>query len=126
MTTKEIEICGKKVSLGYCYATEIAYKDMSGEDMNDYMTTAVGALQDKKMPDVKKTIYAILSAMMAYYNSIGEETPIKDVDLMNDVTPTELGTAIGTLIAIRVEFYHVPDGEPKEKPAPGGRGRKNA
>ena len=36
MITKEITLCSKQVTLAYCYATEIAYKDLANEDMLDY------------------------------------------------------------------------------------------
>jgi hypothetical protein len=52
--------------------------------------------------------------MLAYYQSRGEEAPLTDTDLMNDAKPAELGTAIFTIIGLRMDFYHVPKGEPEE------------
>ena len=120
MITKEITICGKQVMLAYCYATEIAYKDLSDENMTDYIKEAVACIQQETDPDVKHTIYAIIACMLAYYQSRGEECPLKDTDLMNDAKPIELGTAIIAVISLRQEFYHVPSGEPEEKPASDG------
>ena len=105
----------RTVTLGYCYATEIAFKDLAGQDIADFMTEALPLIQDNKMPDVKKTIYAILSCMIAYYESKGEKSPVKDTDLMNEATPLEIGTAICTFLALRGKFYHIPTGEPKDK-----------
>ena len=62
----------RTVTMGYCYATEIAFKDLAGQDISDFMTEALPLIQDNKMPDIKKTIYAILSCMIAYYHSIDE------------------------------------------------------
>jgi hypothetical protein len=115
MLTKEITLCGKQVTLAYCYATEIAYKDMSDENIADYIKEAVACIQQKTDPDVKKTIYAILACMLAYYQSRGEDAPLKDTDLMSETTPAELGTAIFTIIGLRMDFYHVPKGEPEDK-----------
>lgn len=120
MLTKEITICGKTVTLAYCYATEIAYKDLSDENISDYIKEAVDCIQKETDPDVKHTIYAIIACMLAYYQSRGEECPLKDTDLMNDAKPIELGTAIIAVISLRQEFYHVPKGEPEEKPASDG------
>ena len=53
--------------------------------------------------------------MLAYYQSRGEEAPLTDTDLMNDAKPAELGTAIFTIIGLRMDFYHVPKGEPRRK-----------
>jgi hypothetical protein len=52
--------------------------------------------------------------MLAYYQSRGEDAPLTDTDLMNDAKPAELGTAIFTIIGIRMEFYRVPKGEPAD------------
>lgn len=115
----------RTATMGYCYATEIIFKDLSGEDIADFMTEALPLIQDKKMPDIKKTIYAILSCIIVYYQSIGEEPPVKDSDMMNEATPLEIGTALGTVLKLRAEFYTVPKGEPEEKPARGRGKAKN-
>ena len=124
MIKKEITICGKPVTLAYCYATEIAYKDCSGEDILAFLTEAIPLIQQQQMPDVKKTIYLILSAMLAYYQD-DEQLPVRDTDMMHEATPPEIGTALGTIIALRAQFYHVADDEPKDKPAAEGAEGKN-
>ena len=114
MLQKEITLCGRQVTLAYCYATEIAYKDLSEENIADYIKEAVACIQAETDPDVKHTIYAILACMLAYYQSQGKEAPLTDTDLMNDAKPAELGAAIFTIIGMRMDFYHVPKGEPKD------------
>ena len=114
MLQKEITLCGRQVTLAYCYATEIAYKDLSDENIADYIKEAVACIQQETDPDVKHTIYAILACMLAYYQSRGEEAPLTDTDLMNDAKPAELGTAIFTIIGLRMDFYHVPKDEPAD------------
>ena len=125
MIHEEITIAGKPVTLGYCYATEVAYKELSGEDIADIIQETIAAVnaQPARMPDAKRSIYLVLAAVMAYYQSKGEDAPIKDTDLMNDCTPLELGTALGTIITLWSKFYHIPAGEPKEKPTK-GKGKK--
>ena len=125
MITKEITLCGKQVKLAYCYATEIAYKDLSNEDMLDYAKHAVEAIQAQRDPDIKRTIFAILACMMAFYED-ADKAPVKDSDIMKEATPVELGTAMLTILSMRNEFYHVPSGEPEDKPEKGTRRRKNA
>ena len=115
----------RTVTMGYCYATEIAFKDLAGQDIADFMTEAIPLIQDNKMPDIKKTIYAILSCMIAYYQSMDEEPPVKDTDLMNEATPLEIGTALGTFLTLQTKFYHSPPGEPADKPAKGKGKAKN-
>ena len=125
MITKEITICSKQVTLAYCYATEIAYKNMTNEDMIDYAQKAVEAIQNQRDPDIGKTIYAILACMMAYYED-ADKAPVKDSEIMKQATPVEIGTAMLTILSMRSEFYHVPKGEPEEKPEKGTGRRKNA
>lgn len=115
MITKEITLCGKQVTLAYCYATEIAYKDLSDENIADYIKEAVTCIQQKlNDPDTKRTIFAILACMLAYYQSKGEDAPLKDSDLMNEADPMEIGNAIINIVAMRMDFYHIPKGEPKD------------
>ena len=125
MITKEITLCGKQVTIGYCYATEIAYKEMSDEDMFDYAKAAVESIQAQRDPDIKKTILAIIACMMAYYED-KDKAPVKDSEIMKHATPVEIGTAMLTIPSMRSEFYHVPSGEPEDKQEKGGRKRKNA
>ena len=125
MITKEITICSKQVTLAYCYATEIAYKDLSDEDMLDYAQAAVEAIQAQRDPDIKKTILAIIACMMAHYED-ADKAPVKDSEIMKQATPVEIGTAMLTILSMRSEFYHVPTGEPEDKPEKGARKRKNA
>ena len=125
MITKEITICGKQVTLAYCYATEIAYKNMTNEDMFDYAQKAVEAIQNQRDPDIEKTIYAIIACMMAYYED-ADKAPVKDSEIMKQATPVEIGTAMLTILSMRSEFYNVPKDEPEEKPEKGGKKRKNA
>lgn len=125
MITKEITLCGKVVTLAYCYATEIAYKDLINEDMSDYFKQVADAIQAQREPDIRKTILAIIACMMAYYED-AEKAPVKDADIMKNATPTEIGTSMLAISQMRLEFYHVPAGEPEEKPDKTTRKRKNA
>ena len=124
MITKEITLCSKQVTLAYCYATEIAYKDLADEDMLDYAKHAIDSIQAQRDPDIKKTILAIIACMMAYYED-ADKAPVKDSEIMKQATPVEIGTAMLTILSMRSEFYHVPKGEKEDKPQE-GTGSKNA
>ena len=127
MIHEEITIAGKPVTLGYCYATEIAYKDLSGEDIAAIIKETIACVDAKpaRMPDTKRSIYLVIAAIMAYYESVKEKAPIKDIDIMSEATPTELGKALGTIINLWAKFYNIPKGEPAEKPAKGKGKAKN-
>lgn len=125
MIHEEVTLAGKPVTLGYCYATEIAYKDLSGENITDIIQDTVTGINatPSRMPDAKRSIYLVLAAIIAYYESKGEDAPIRDADLMNETTPLELGKALGTIINLWAKFYNIPKGEPEEKPQK-GKGKK--
>ena len=129
MITKEITIGGKPVTLAYCYATEFSYKLLSDEDINIFMQEVYECMNDdiQRMPDIRKTIFLILAAVSAYYESRGEELPIDDKTLMYECKPEELGTALGVVLGLRGQFYAVPSGEPEDKPdKKTAKKRKNA
>lgn len=129
MKQKTINIVGRDVTLAYCYATEIGYKELSGQDITDFMPEVLEAIQHDRLPDVKKTIYMVLASILAYYQSKGEEPPVKDTDLMNEISPVELGTAFGTVLSLRQLFYQLPAGEtevPDGSPSGKRKRAKNA
>lgn len=123
-----MKIAGKDVTLAYCFGTEIGYKMLTDEDVHSFLTEAIASLNDKpaRIPDLRKTIYLIVACATAYYESKGQKSPIEDKDLMYNAEPTEVGTALGTVINLYAEFYHLPKEEPKDKEPKGGKKRKNA
>ena len=121
MITKEITLCGKPVTLGYCFATEISFKDMAEQDITDFMVETIPLIQANQQPDIKSVIYLILSCILPYYED-SAKAPVTDRDIMRDATPEELGIALGTIITMRADFYHIPAGEPEDK----GADEKNA
>ena len=129
MITKEVTLCGKQVILAYCYATEISYKILSDEDIIDFGQEIVEKIQHEQMPDIRRTIYLIIASLQSYYESKSETCPITDKELMYECTPKEIGMALGNIIGLRTNFYHVPSDEPEDKEPKGKRvsgKRKNA
>jgi hypothetical protein len=128
MITKEITIIGKQVTLAYCFGTEISYKLLAEEECTDFIKEVmIGLSQEKpKEPDRRKSIYLIMSAMTAYYESQNKENPIEDKELIFHATPDELGLAVGTIAGMYIEFYKIPVGEPKDKPQEDDKEPKNA
>ena len=78
MKQKEIKLCGKQVMLAYCFATEIAFKNFTGENIENF---------DVNNPE--HIIYLILSAIAAYYQKHETDAPVKDTDLMYESEPGE-------------------------------------
>lgn len=126
MTTKEITILDQKVTLAYCYGTEISYKLLAEEECTEFIREVIASIQSKKMPDARKSIYLIIAAMNAYYESQGQKNPIEDKQLIYHATPDDVGLALGTIAGLYIEFYHIPVGEPEDKPQKTGRKQKNS
>lgn len=124
MEIKEVKITtvtksGEKkqvsVMLGYCFATEISYKILTEEDIHDFIKVVIEFIEKKKMPDTRKSIFLIVAAMQAYYESIGKKPPLTDKDLMYYMTASEMGTAVGTIVGLYIEANKSPNGEAEEK-----------
>ena len=117
MIQKEIELLGKKVRLAYCFGTEISYKLLADEECTDFVREVLAGLaqEQPKMPDTRKSIYLIMSAMTAYYESNDEKNPIEDKELIFHATPEDIGLAVGTIASMYIEFYKIPIGEPEDK-----------
>ena len=126
MKTETIKIAGKKISIAYCYATELAYKDYTNEDITDFIPEIINSTQAGQMPDTKKSIYLILAAIMAAAQSKNEEPAITDKELMFEASPEDMGNALASIIMLRLKFYNIPLGEPKDKPVKGGKKPKNS
>lgn len=115
MIQKEITLCGKQVTLAYCYGTEISYKLLADEECTEFVREVLQGLAENKMPDSRKAIYLIMSAMTAYYESKNQENPIEDKELIFHATPDDIGLAVGTIAGLYIEFYKIPVGEPEDK-----------
>ena len=117
MITKEITLCGKQVTIGYCFATELGFKTNADEDIEDFIIEVIEMFQKQsQMPDLNKCIYLIYAAMLAYYESVKQEVPISAEDMMYNMQPLELGAALATILNMRANFYKAPKGEPDDKP----------
>ena len=121
MNTNKIQIAGKEVNLAYCFATEINFKLLADTEINGFIVEVAEAITatPQRLPDIRKSIFLIIASAQSYYNAQGEEMKIIDKDLLFKAKPIELGTAIGTILALRNEFYTIPDGEPKNKQGKG-------
>jgi hypothetical protein len=115
MIQKEITLLGKQVTLAYCFGTEISYKLLADQECTEFVREVLQGLAENKMPDSRKAIYLIMSAMTAYYESKNQENPIEDKELIFHATPDDIGLAVGTIAGLYIEFYKIPVGEPEDK-----------
>lgn len=115
MKTKEITICDKQVILAYCFATEIAFKNFTGENIENFEAT-----------NPEHVIYLILSAIASYYQKKDMEAPVKDNDLMYEAKPTELIAGITEVMKLRAQWYEIPKGEKVDEQPANAEESKNA
>jgi len=100
MKTKEITICGKQVTLAYCYATEIAFRNFTGVPIDEF---------DPKNPE--QAIYLLLASIQSYCLANDTKPIIQDTDLMYNAKSAELIEAVKTVFELRKEWYNLPAGE---------------
>ena len=118
MKTKEITLCGKQLMVAYCFATEIAFKQFTGTNVDEFDAT-----------NPEHIIYIILAAIATYYQKEGIDAPVKDENLMYDAQPKEMIEALNEVLKLRADWYQLPKGEKAdEKPDPDRKhpNRKNA
>lgn len=99
MKTKEITLCGKQVTVAYCYATEIAFGNFTGLSIDQF-----------DAHNSEHPIYLILSAIQAYNLSLSEDkkSDIRDYDIMYNATPDEIKIAFRTICELKCEWYGIP------------------
>ena len=110
MTQKTITIAGKQVGIAYCFATEIAFKALTGNN-----------IEEADVTNPEQVVYLILAAISAYYQEQEQDAPVTDKDIIYRAKPKELIEALTAVLAMRAEWYESPKGEateeePKDEP----------
>ena len=114
MKKKEVTIAGKFVTLAYCYATEITFNDLTGEDINEFFKEVF--LSEGKTANPKKILYAILACAIAYAEgTTTTEGVLEDKTLMYEAKPSELIEAFKAVVELRNEWYKLPSSDKTEK-----------
>ena len=132
MVQQQIKLCGKEITIGYCFATEINFANFTeGDNAPRFIADAATKMDaltkgGTDTPDIRKAIYIILSAALAYYSSIDQELPISDKDLMFCDDPSEIYTALSAVIILYGKFYKlIPSEAEKAKKSQKGSKGKN-
>lgn len=110
MKKKTITIAGKKVTLAFCYATEIAFAEYTGESFHEYIRTA----GDKQ--DAKKMLYVIMAAIMAWAQYEQKDPVITDKQLLYEATPEQFTAAYVAVMELFASFYKLPLGDKQQQP----------
>ncbi len=99
METSKIKVCGQEVSVGYCYATEIAFHNYTGVSVEKF---------DPNNP--QHAVYLIMAAIFSYYNAKehqGEAHELTDESLLYESKPDEIIQAFNTVLGLRLRWYGV-------------------
>ena len=106
--------------MAYCYATEVAFSEYAGEDLGAFVARI--AEGGHTATDPGKVVYAIMSCVLPYYQSRGEEPPVGDGILLYECSPEEISQLLVEVLRLRASWYRLPAGEPEEVEG----GEKNA
>lgn len=121
MKKKKVKIAGKQVWLAYCYATEIIFNDLTGEDISEFFKEV---FTSKEKTNPKKLLYAILACAIAYAQGTTQtDGVLEDKTLMYEAKPDELIEAFKVVVELHNEWYKLPSSEKPEKEE--GEGEKN-
>lgn len=123
MKKKKVKIAGKQVWLAYCYATEIIFNDLTGEDINEFFKEVFTSEEGKSKTNPKKLLYVILACAIAYAQGTQTEDALDDKTLMYEAKPSELIEAFKVVVELRNEWYKLPSTEKPEKEEKGKSGK---
>lgn len=124
MKKKKVKIAGKQVWLAYCYATELAFYDMTDTDINDFFKEFFSPNKEEDEEEKKKKesrklkliLYAIFAAAFSYSESVEKDCEIDHKTLMFHAKPAEITDAFACVIELRNEWYKLPsDDKPKKE-----------
>ena len=113
MTQKTITIAGKQVGIAYCFATEIAFKALTGNN-----------IEEANVTNPEQVVYLILAAISAYYQEQEQDAPVTDKDIIYRAKPKELIEALTAVLAMRAEWYESPKGETTEEESEKPKGER--
>lgn len=127
---KTIKICGKKVKMRYCAATETGYEQLSGKSVATFIPTFGKNEQGEDIivrPAEATThdyLMLAVSAIVAAYSRNGKEPPVTTEDILYEATAEDTKTLLETIVELRSDWYGVPkvvmDADKAQKPKTDG------
>lgn len=128
-----ITLCGKKVRIMYCAATETGYETVAGKSSQVFLPTVLerdenGNVTKSEPPAATLDDYIklALSGIIAAYASEDKEPPVTGKDILYKATSEEITNLVSTIVRLRVAWYNVPEVVTLDKQqAEGGEQPKN-
>ena len=130
---EKINLCGKKVKIMYCAATETGYETVAGKSSQVFLPTVLerdenGNVTKSEPPSATLDDYIklALAGIIAAYASEDKEPPVTGKDILYKATSEEITNLVGTIVRLRVAWYNVPEVVTLDKQqAEGGEQPKN-
>ena len=130
-----ITLCGKKVKIMYCAATETGYETIAEKSSQVFLPTVLERDENGKVTKAEPPaatlddyIKLALAGIVAAYDSEDKKPPVTSKDILYKATSEEITNLVGTIGKLRAAWYNVPDvvAPDKQQPATdGGEQPKN-
>lgn len=130
-----ITLCGKKVKIMYCAATETGYEIVADKSSQVFLPTIIERDENGKITKAEPPaatlddyIKLALAGIIAAYESENKKPPVTSKDILYHASSEEVTNLVGTIGRLRKEWYNVPDVVASEQQQPttdGGEKPKN-
>ena len=128
-----ITLCGKKVKIMYCAATETGYEIVAEKSSQVFLPTILERDENGKVTKAEPPaatlddyIKLALAGIIAAYESENKKPPVTSKDILYHATSEEVTNLVATIGKLRAAWYNVPDGvEFDKQQADGGEQPKN-
>ena len=120
-----ITLCGKKVKIMYCAATETGYEIVADKSSQVFLPTILERDENGKVTKAEPPaatlddyIKLALAGIIAAYESEDEnkKPPVTSKDILYHATSEEVTNLVATIGKLRKEWYNVPDVVELDKP----------
>ena len=128
-----ITLCGKKVKIMYCAATETGYEIVAEKSSQEFLPTILERDENGKVTKAEPPaatlddyIKLALAGIIAAYESEDKKPPVTSKDILYHATSEEVTNLVATIGKLRAAWYNVPDVvELDKQQADGGEQPKN-
>lgn len=120
-----ITLCGKKVKIMYCAATETGYETIAEKSSQVFLPTVLERDENGKVTKAEPPaatlddyIKLALAGIVAAYDCEDKKPPVTSKDILYKATSEEIINLVGTIGKLRAAWYNVPDVVAPEKQQP--------
>ena len=111
-----ITLCGKKVKIMYCAATETGYEIVAEKSSQVFLPTIIERDENGKVTKAEPPaatlndyIKLALAGIVAAYESENKKPPVTSKDILYHASSEEVTNLVATIGKLRAAWYNVPD-----------------